>query len=106
MNATNFDMIAGDTVPLTVTVKKDGVIRDISGYVFYFIAKNKLDDAQNAIYKKVTSLTDPTHGITEIVLSESDTNIPCKKYVYKIYCVSPIGVKTTLFYGELTLIKT
>ena len=106
MNATNINMIAGDTATLGVTVTEDGVLKNITGYTFYFTARNKYEDTQFVIYKKVTSLTNPTQGETDIILDESDTEVLCKKYIYKIYCVSGTGVKTTLFYGELNMIRT
>lgn len=104
MSQTNLSIIRKNTVPLTVTVLSNGTALNITGYTFYFTAKAKYGDASSVISKTVTTLSDPTHGIMEIILTATDTAVNPGNYYYDIQMVSPAGAVTTLFYGELQVI--
>ncbi len=102
---TNLAIIRGDTVPLTINVMNGAVPLNITGYKLLFTAKgNKSDsDAAAVITKKVTVHINPTAGISEIVLSASDTTLQPREYFYDIRIISLTGLVTTLFHGKLTV---
>jgi hypothetical protein len=102
---TNLEIIRGDTVPLTITVLSNGTALNITGYSFYFVATLTYGGTPS-ISKTVSVLSDPTHGIMELTLSKTDTNIEAGKYLYHIQMVSGAGAVTTLFYGTLTVRST
>jgi len=107
MTETNLEIFRRDTPTFTITVLNDGVAVDITGYTLFFTAKNKKSDTdlQAIIKKDVTVLSDPTHGIAEITLDKTDTDITGKDYFYDIQIVSGDGDVTTLFWGVLTVIE-
>ena len=62
------------------------VLVDITGSEVYFMVKvtPSTEDASAAINKKITTLTDPMSGYTEIELSSSDTSALLGNYIYQI----------------------
>lgn len=61
---------------------------DLTGYTVFFTVKPQddtaTDDSSALIQKTVTSHVDPTNGLTNIVLSNTDTRIAPDTYVYDI----------------------
>lgn len=107
-------VIYGTSKTYTLTVKRNNVVIDITGWTFYFNVKRNLSqlDTEAAISKVVTNHTDPTHGVTKIVLSPTDTDISPGTYFYDItykdtsnnvekidvdkFTILPSATKTTL----------
>lgn len=58
---------------------------NITGYTIFFTVKSEIDDDATdglaVISKTVTSHTNPTAGITNIVLTDTDTNVTPGIYV-------------------------
>ena len=83
-----FTIIRGTDFTFNVTVTQDSVAVDITGYTLYFTAKKQFSDADAdaEISKTIlpAQLTDPTHGITAITLSNSETDINEGKYKFDI----------------------
>ena len=74
-----------DTNPdSTTTYSIASVPIDITGYTFLFTVKSKISDTDaSAIIKKtITSHSDPTNGVTQIALVESDTEDQSGSYLY------------------------
>lgn len=74
-----------DTTPDSTTTYSIALVPvDITGYTFLFTVKSKISDSDaNAIIKKeITSHSDPTNGVTEIVLVETDTQDLSGVYLY------------------------
>jgi len=95
-----------DDVTINLTVKdSDGVAIDITGYKFWLTAKsNPTDsDADAAIQKTVTSHSDPTNGITAIVLTKTDTDIDVGTYAYDIQMRDTNDKITTLVKDDLII---
>ena len=77
----------GDNKTYSLTFKDgDGVAIDITGWTIFFTAKeHSYDaDADAIITKDVTSHTNPTEGLSALVLSAVDTDIDSKRYHYDI----------------------
>jgi hypothetical protein len=71
------DFIRGNQFDLALTVKENGVAKDITGATVRFTVKKAKDDAADdtsaIISKTVTSHTDPSNGVTAIPIIKSDT---------------------------------
>lgn len=80
---------------------------DITGWTFYFIAKEKMDDPDSTapIMKEITIHTNPTLGKTTIELEPTDTDIYCKNYYYSIDYLDDDGNEGVLFWGRLKIAK-
>ena len=88
VTGSNIEIFRGDDEPIAVQILSDGVPVNITGFTIFFTVKNtddndKTDDSA-VIKKNVTTHTDPTAGITTIVLTDSDTDIPPTNYEYDI----------------------
>ena len=84
---TNYLKKKGDDVTLSLTFKDaEGNAIDITNYTVYFMLKRNKYDADNAaaITKTITSHSDPTHGITAISLSATETAALSGTYYYNI----------------------
>lgn len=84
-DVTDLTIYEGEDKTFTVTIKdSSGTAIDITGYTFLFTVKSKISDTDaDAIIKKViTSHSDPTNGVTQIALVESDTEDQSGSYLY------------------------
>lgn len=84
---TNYLKKRGDNVTLSLTFKDaQGVAIDITNYTIYLMLKrNKYDaDSAAALSKTITSHSDPTHGITAISLSKTETEALNGTYYYDL----------------------
>lgn len=83
--ATDLSIYEGEDKVWTVTITdSSGTPIDITGYTFLFTVKTNIDDTDTAaiIQKEITSHSDPTNGVTEITLIQSDTNNKDGKFLY------------------------
>lgn len=87
-------------------VGTSGAAIDITGWTVLFTVKKNvnLTDTEAAISKTVTSHSDPTGGVTLIVLSTSDTDITPGPYLYDYGYVDTSGVKKTTDPERFTVI--
>lgn len=80
----------GTTYAIGITYKVDGVPTDITGATILFTVKtveydDSPTDATAIIEKNITDHTDPTHGISQIVLDPADTReLAPDTYYYSI----------------------
>ena len=81
---------------------------DLTGATIYFTVKEETDevasDTSALIKKDVTDHTDPTHGITTIALTPSDTNVIPGKYGYDIKLKKANGDQTTIKVGACNIL--
>lgn len=102
--ATNkLEIIRGDDTTLHTTFTDEyGVAVDISGANLVFTAKNDFDSVV-AITKTMASglHTDPTHGITDIMLGHAITNVDPGDYYYDIELTFGNGTVNSVEYGKL-----
>lgn len=94
-----------DTENYVIVIKDNGVVVDITGYVFVMSIKEKITDtdANAKVRKRVTSHSDPTNGETTITLTGSDTNqtvnSSTQTYVYDIVMVNTSSEEKSLMDG-------
>jgi len=90
-----------------LTFKRGNYYQDITGWTFYFIAKENMDDPDTgaSIYKEITTHINPTKGKTIIELESVDTDIYCKNYHYSIDYLDDTGNEGVLFWGYLKIAK-
>lgn len=72
-------MKRGTTKVLSMTVKENGVALNVTGFSFWFTAKNNYEDADSAkIFQKTVgsgiTLTTPASGIIEVKIAPTDTS--------------------------------
>lgn len=98
------DIIRGDTRPISVHFSDKSTTPatdiDITDCAVFFTVKRRndvdgTDDSAAVISKKITSHTDPTHGLTEIVLTKDDTDLPTGEYLWDLQIVNLSGVVTS-----------
>jgi len=100
--AKNLTAYRGDSKILHVVVKTDaGVAIDITGWILFFTVKASKSDADvDAIIKK--DITEHTHadaGLSDIVLTSTDTKVCSGNYFYDIQAKELDGTITTLIDG-------
>lgn len=103
-------IIKRDSISFKLTVKDEcGEVIDITGYTIYFTVKSLANissgDNTATIQKIVTSHTDPTHGITHIALTSSDTNVTAGDYFYDIQVKTPDGSISSCVQGKLEVLQ-
>lgn len=80
---------------------------DITGYTFLFAVKRKTDikkdDSAALITKDVTTHSDPTNGISEIELTDSDTDLEPDTYIYGVTSVDASGDRQTVKVGDFVI---
>lgn len=76
----------GDTHTYNLTFVSGGAAYDLTDCTIYFTVKDSENDpdADALISKDVTVHTNPTGGLSAIVLSSTDTNIAPGSYYYDI----------------------
>lgn len=78
-----------------ITFKRNNVAIDITGYtIFFTVKKNTSQSDTDAIITKTIlpgQLTDPTHGITRLTLTDTDTDIAKGSYVYDLIFIDGSG---------------
>lgn len=102
-------IIKRDSVSFELDIKNCGVAIDITGYTIYFTVKSSANisagDGSAIIKKIITSHTDPTNGITHIVLTPTDTNQTAGEYFYDVQMKAPDGEVTSCVMGQFEIIQ-
>lgn len=97
---------------LTLTVKATGLPYDLTGITVCFTAKKKNDNTDDdtlaVISEKITVHTDPTNGITTLVLDTTQTDVAlgCYKCDFRLYKAGVLQTNTTTFYVDVVPIVT
>lgn len=98
----------GDTWSRTLEFEdSNGARINITGWTIFFTAKVKADDpdASAVISKTITTLSNPTNGEAEIVLSYSDTNLTIGQYLFDIQVKTAANEIITVLEGIITITK-
>jgi hypothetical protein len=97
----------GDTVSYAMTFTTNSVAMDITGATIWFTLKKSRNDtdAQAVLQKELTSHSDPTHGITTMSLTSTDTNIPCGRYFYDFQVKTLSGNIFTFLSGTVDVLE-
>lgn len=100
----NYQCERGDDFVLDLVFKDaDGVVVDITGWVVFMTLKlRKWDsDTNSAIRKDVSEHTDPTHGETQISISNADTKNLLGSYFYDIQYKDDDDIIKTVMRGQI-----
>jgi hypothetical protein len=83
---TELSVIKNTTNTWTITFTNNGGVQDITGWTVFFTVKKNYSntDTQAVISKTISIHTNPTQGITQLVLTPTDTNISAGTYLYDI----------------------
>lgn len=102
----DLSVVRKTTNTYTLTFTNNGAVQNITGWTVLFTVKKNISqtDAQAVISKTYTSHTDPTHGITKVVLSPTDTDIPAGMYVYDITYIDTSTNRKTINPSNFTVI--
>ena len=109
--ATTITIIRGtdNTIQVTLT-QANGSPIDLTGATVFFTVKsadsiNETDstDAQAVIKKTYTNIPNPTAGIVNIALSNSDTDITSGNYLYDIKLKTSTGAMSAISAGAFDI---
>lgn len=97
----------GDTCSYALTFTSNSVAMDITGATIWFtLKKNRADaDSLAALQKTLTEHSDPTHGITTLSLTKTDTNIQTGKYFYDFQLKTLSGDIFTFLSGVVEVLE-
>lgn len=100
----------GDDKSWTLNFKSSNIAIDITGYVVFFTVKQNmtdgdLTDSAALIKKTISNHSDPTHGITVLSITNSDTNIPAGDYFYDIQMKDTSNKITTVMVGKFSIVQ-
>lgn len=102
-NNANLGWFKDTSVTLQFTLTNcSGTPVNLSGTTIEFTAASGYS-AGSVIYKAVTEHTYPTSGITNIVLTGSDTNISDGTYIYECQYKDTSGNKYVFLEGQLVI---
>jgi len=93
---------------LNITVTKDDVVQDITGWTVYFAVKRRVNDTdENAIiFKEVTVHTDAVNGETAISIDAADTaDKKVGSYYFDIKIVDDQGKKQSSETGVFDIVQ-
>lgn len=99
-------IIKGDTSNITVTfTDENSTAIDLTGSTVFFTVKKALSDSDdNALIKKdITSHTDAVNGITEIILTPTDTSINSGSYKADLQIKNATGDIMSTEVGTVTV---
>ena len=103
---TDITIIRGDDRTLNITITEDGSVLDITGYTLFFTVKSCLTDIDTAalISKDVTTHTNPTLGVTQVVLTNTDTDLTPDTYFYDMQLKTDTGSIISTGVGEFNIV--
>jgi hypothetical protein len=93
----------GDSLPITIKMKYNSVLTDITGWKFFVAFKrNKSDsDEAAALYKSWTDHTDPTNGESLKVITAAETAVLSGVYFYELQYLKPDDTVKTFLEGTI-----
>jgi hypothetical protein len=101
-------IIKGTDCSIKITFTKNSVAFNLTGYTVLFTVK-KLDlvngaDTTAVIKKNITTHSDPTHGITLITLTNTETDIDVGKYYWDARLLLN-GVLSSTIFDDLEIVQ-
>jgi hypothetical protein len=104
----NVDLVRGDSKTFTLNFTSNGTTPiDISTWTIYYTAKRELKDGDaNAVIRKIITVhINPTQGLTEIVLNNSDTqNLDTETFWHDIQVEDGNHKINTIICGQLNVL--
>lgn len=105
----SIQVIKATDARIKITFTKNGAAFDITDYTLFFTVKKPVgvsedDDESAVISKDITVHTDPTHGISNIILSNIETDIDVGTYYWDIKLVKD-GVVSSTLYDKMEILQ-
>ena len=95
------------TKPYRITVKRNGIVQDITEWTIYFTLKTKMSDtdSESLVNKKITTHSDPTNGesLIEFIASEMDR---VGTYYFSVDYKDGDGNEDVLVHGRMEFEET
>lgn len=92
-------IIKGTDNSIQITFKENDIAVDITGYTILFTVKKQCDiekdDDYALITKEITEHTNPTEGISTLVLSSIDTDIDSGIYYWDLRLIKDEAITQT-----------
>ena len=108
MNEKTLKIYRGDDITFKLTFKdSEGTAQNITGGKIYFTAKESSNEADSLAVIQVSSSTfsDPTSGIGEVSITNSESNVDVGKYYYDIQYITGAGKISTVQTGTLEVLQ-
>jgi hypothetical protein len=104
--ANEISIYRGDTQTITVTVKENGTIKDLTSYTMRMTVKNDPQslDAE-ALISKTATIAAPATGIGVFTLSGTDTTLNAGNYYYDVQINKSTTDIKTLFVSTFTILQ-
>lgn len=103
----NLCIIRGDDKNYRLQFTVDGTTPlNLTGYTIIFTVKTNLSDSDDnaKIQIIVTTHTDPTNGISNILVPHTDTKLDLGSYYYDIQLIDPLGKIRTVIRGTVEFV--
>ena len=95
----DLEIIQGNDQIYSLTFKDSAGVIDISQWIILYVVKDK--QKQPVFNKTITNHTDPTHGVSKIILMNQETNIELGKYRYSLTVRTGAGEIYSILSGSL-----
>lgn len=97
----------GDSRDYALTFTSNSVAYNITGSTIWFtLKKDRTDpDTEAALQKTLTVHSDPTHGITTLSLTSTDTAIEPGRYFYDFQFKAQSGTIITFLSGTVDVLE-
>lgn len=102
----NFDMVAGDTKKINITVTDTGSAVDLTGASIKWALKRSVSASSTDVFKTTSSgisITDATHGKFQITLNPSDTLALKGTYYHESEVTDASGNVSTVCSGNVVI---
>ncbi len=107
--AQNFEMVAGDTANLHVSVTENGASKNLSGATIKWVLYDEVNGV--TVLTKATggdiTVTNVTGGQFTVALAPADTvNVAPGRYYHESEVTDETGNVSTIFTGHVTILAT
>ncbi len=101
------DFYRGDTVPILIKIKINGVEEDITGSTLTITMKKKKSDADPGVLQKEAVILNQVTNTGEALftLGPSDTDIDAREYYYDIQWENASSAIRTIISGTITVLQ-
>jgi len=104
----NLSLYRGDSKTYTIRFRNSaGTALNITGWIITLTIKRSFDDPDiSAVFQKIVTPDDPTHGICTITLENSDTqNFPISVCHYDIQAKTDVSKIYTIIIGQYHILE-
>lgn len=99
------DITKGNTVPITLTIKKNGVAENITGAKFYITMDKKLESLTVPEKEIIILPTDAVNGVAVGEISDAETmSLDISSYFYAIKYITASGKTHIIDMGKIKVL--